>query len=117
MKCFKIDENGDVIFNKNDKKIEIVEGTELIKQRIQTVLGTNKKEWDFNKNEGINFKNIITKNPDIDLIKNEIQEGLRQVDETFILTDFSFYQKNRKAVINFLAVNSKNETVSSTISY
>jgi len=115
LKGFKLDENGDVILNKKD--IDITENSELLKQTVRTVLGTNKNEWDFNKNEGIDFRKIIVKNPDINLIKNEIQEGLKQVDETFILTEFSLNQKGRKAVISFTAVNAENNVVSDTLSY
>jgi len=115
LKGFKLDENGDVVVNK--KGIGIVKDAELLKQTVKTVLGTNKNEWDFNKNEGIDFKKIIVKNPDIDVIKNEIQEGLKQVDDTFILTDFSFTQKGRTAFIKFSAVNSDEVTVDDILEY
>lgn len=115
MKGFKLDDSGDVVIGKMG--IELIEDLELTKQTVRTVLGTNKNEWGFNKNEGIDFRKIIVKNPDIDLIKNEIQEGLRQVDKTFILTEFSLIQKDRNALIRFAAVNSKNEIVSDLLSY
>lgn len=115
MKGFKLDDNGDVIIGK--KGIEIISDSELVKQTVRTVLGTNKNEWSFNKNEGIDFRKIVVKNPDIDLIKNEIQEGLKQVDDTFIITEFYLKQKDRKAVIKFSAVNSRNEIISDILTY
>lgn len=115
MKGFKLDEDGDVIINKKD--IRIIEESELLKQTVATVLKTNKKEWSFNKNEGINFRKIITKNPDIELIKNEIQEGLKQIDDTFILTEFSFTKKERTAFIEFSAINAEKVVVSDVLSY
>lgn len=42
-------------------QIEMVEGAELTCQKIKTVLGTNKGEWFFDEEEGINFKNILGK--------------------------------------------------------
>lgn len=115
MKGFKLNDSGDVVLAKND--IGIVEGSELIRQTVQTVLSTNKNEWSFNNDEGIYFKKIIVKNPDMDLIKNEIVEGLKQVDETFVLTEFSYLVKSRNLLINFSAVNSNGETISSSLSY
>ncbi len=115
MSGFKLDENGDVVLNKNG--INIIGNAELFNQTVKTVLGTNKNEWGFNKNEGIDFKKILVKNPNIDVIKNEIQEGLKQIDETFILTEFSLTGKGRKMFINFTAVNEKNNIVSDILVY
>lgn len=42
-------------------QIEMVEGAELTCQKIKTVLGTNKGEWFFDEEEGINFDNILGK--------------------------------------------------------
>lgn len=42
-------------------QIEMVEGAELTAQKIKTVLGTNKGEWFFDEEEGINFDNILGK--------------------------------------------------------
>lgn len=59
MKGFKIDKNGDVVIEKN--RIQMVEGNELLSQTVHCVLNTNKGEWVFNPNEGINFYNILGK--------------------------------------------------------
>ena len=56
MKGFKLDNNGDVIIQ--NRKIEMTDGNDLIRQTVQTVLGTNKGEWDFNPDEGITFDYI-----------------------------------------------------------
>ena len=39
-------------------EISMVDGDELKAQTIQQVLSTNKGEWMFDENEGIDFKNI-----------------------------------------------------------
>lgn len=51
--------DGDLSIENNE--IEIIEGSELIRQTIQSVLSTNKGEWLFDENEGIDFGNILGK--------------------------------------------------------
>ena len=52
--------DGDLVITNNE--IELVEGDELTVQTIQQVLSTNKGEWIFDSEEGINFDNIFGKN-------------------------------------------------------
>ena len=56
MTGFKLND-GDLVIT-NDE-IELVEGDELTVQTIQQVLSTNKGEWIFDTEEGINFDNIL----------------------------------------------------------
>lgn len=58
MKGFML-ENGDLSITNGE--IDIVEGAELTAQTIQQVLSTNKGEWFFNENEGIDFDVILGK--------------------------------------------------------
>ena len=51
--------NGDLSITNNE--IDIIEGGALKAQTIQQVLSTNKGEWFFNANEGIDFDNILGK--------------------------------------------------------
>ena len=109
---FALDESNDVLIKNN--QIQMINGTELTKQTVQTVIGTNTGEWCLNENEGINFQNILGKhNPDDEIIKNEIEQGLSQVDSSFIITSFSteFDSKLRKLDIVFQAENSEKVTV------
>lgn len=116
MKGFKLDANGDVVI---DKDIEIVEDSELVRQTIQTVIATNKGEWQFNKNEGINFNNILVKNPNYEIIKSEIIDGLSQVDENFELQEFecSLDKKTRKLNVYFSAKKLDETTIFVKYSY
>lgn len=59
MKGFALDANGDLLIKKND--IQMIEGAELTRQTVKTVLSTNKGEWSLNIDEGINFKDILGK--------------------------------------------------------
>lgn len=109
---FALDENNDILINNN--QIQMINGTELVKQTVQTVIGTNTGEWRLNENEGIDFKNILGKHiSDDEVIKNEIEQGLSQVDSSFVITSFSaeFNSKSRKLDIAFQAENSENVTV------
>ena len=111
MKGFALDSNGDVIIEKD--KIKMIDDIELIRQTVQTVLGTNKGEWFLNINEGIDFNNFLGKKKDDEIIKNEILQGLQQVDSSFVLENFScdFDKKNRKLDIYFKAKNSDGKEV------
>ena len=51
--------DGDLVITNNE--IEQVEGDELTVQTIQHVLSTNKGEWLFDTEEGINFDSILGK--------------------------------------------------------
>lgn len=103
MKCFKLNDKGDVIIENN---IQMVDGDELIRQTCQTVLGTNKREWFLNEDEGINFKNILKKKPNFDLIRNEIRKGLLQVDTTFVINEFEWRLHERFLNVSFTATSS-----------
>ena len=54
-----LDESGDVVIQSGD--IQMVNGVELTMQTIKSVLGTQKGEWFFNANEGINLNEILGK--------------------------------------------------------
>lgn len=60
MKGFALDENGDLLIINNE--IVMIHGTDLLRQKVETVLNTNKGEWSLNVEEGINFSNILGKN-------------------------------------------------------
>ena len=53
-----------------------------------------------------------------ELVKSEIQDGLKQVDEMFKLTEFTCYYDslNRHHSVHFTATND-DETVETTVSY
>lgn len=56
---------------------------------------------------------------DEDIIRNEILQGLLQVDSSFVITDFfsEFDSKTRKLSVSFVAQKDNGETVSEVISY
>lgn len=54
-----------------------------------------------------------------DVIRNEILQGLRQVDETFTFSDFyiDFDKSTRKLKVSFSASTESGETVSEVLNY
>lgn len=59
IKGFAVNDKGDVIIESGN--IQMVYGSELTKQTIKTVLGTQKGEWFLNWEEGIDHNNILGK--------------------------------------------------------
>lgn len=108
MKGFQLDTNGDVVVN-ND--ICMVYDNELIRQTVETVLGTKCGEWFLNKEEGLEYDQILIKNPNFDFIRTEIQRGLLQVDESLWITEYDQKLEGRKLTITFTAKNDKEETI------
>lgn len=114
MKGFSTNDVGDVIVNKS---IEMVTDTELLRQKVQRVLGTNKGEWSYDTEEGIDFSVVLRKNPDEDEIRATIEEALVRIDETFVITSFGLIMDGRKANINFEAVNADGVKVAEGYTY
>lgn len=112
MRGFKLDQSGDVVIE--NRQIQLVDGNELLAQTVKTVLGTNTGEWFLEENEGINFRNILIKNPNFDLIRDEIQKGLLQVDSSFVLQKYEYETKGRNLIIHFAATNDSGEEVTGT---
>ena len=109
MKGFMLDENGDILIENG--QIQLVNGDELVRQTVESVLGTNKGEWFLNIEEGINFSNLLGKGKEEDIIKDEILQGLSQVDSSFYLEDFKCEVTKRKLKVKFTAKNEQGETV------
>lgn len=113
MKCFYV-LNGDVAISNND--IALATGIELERQVITAVLGTNKGEWFLNENEGINFRTMLTKNPDYDLIKAEIISGLNQINSDYSLTSFTHeLNSDRNLILTITISKSSGEAIPLTL--
>lgn len=109
MKGFKIDRDGDVVIEHG--VIPMVSDALLTAQKVQTVLGTNQGEWFLNKDEGINFRNILVKNPDYDAIRDEVNNGLFQVDSSFNLDTFEHELEDRTLHVEFTASNGTGQKI------
>lgn len=112
MKGFALDENGDVLIENGE--ISMVVGDSLLQQKVWTVLRTNLGEWFFDWDQGIDFNNLLGKHTSSEeLVRFEVERGLRQVDETFAIVDFTYEvnRQARKATVSFVAQTSSGETV------
>lgn len=91
----------------------MVSDEELIQQKVKKILNTNKKEWFGNLDEGINFKNLLGKNVDEEIVKSEILDGLMQINSSFIITEFemSTDSATRKLTVKFKAETAEGEVL------
>ena len=110
MKGFELS-NGDLSITNNE--IDMIEGAELDVQTIGCVISTNKGEWIYNAEEGIDFDAVLGKHTNADSAKSEIAEGIAQVDETLKIDKFSYSvdKETRESNISFTAKNSNDETL------
>ena len=111
MKGFMLNEKGDVVIENGE--IQFVNDTELIRQTVQRVLGTNKGEWFLDIEQGVTFSNILGKGVKEDIVQNEVLQGLRQVDETFHIEAFScaFDPLKRLLTVKFTARSDSGEII------
>ena len=79
MKGFALDKNGDLIIENNE--IQMIDGAELTRQTVQTVLSTNKGEWSLNVDEGINFRNILGKHKPVSATDNKAGQKDKEIYE------------------------------------
>lgn len=117
MKGFALDDKGDVVIENNE--ISIVVGDELLRQKVLTVLRTNLKEWFFDWEQGIDQTKLLGKYTNEELARYEIENGLRQVDDSFFITEF-VYTANlnaRSATVTFKAQTENGEEVGGDITW
>lgn len=109
MKDLHVNASGDLIISGND--LQFVRDKELTAQKCRLVLATNKGEWLLNPDEGINFRAILVKNPNQDEIIDTVRDGLRQIDDTFEITEYKFETVKRHLILTFKAVNRSGEEI------
>lgn len=117
MTGFALDENGDVLIENNE--ISIVVGDSLLQQKVWTVLRTNLGEWFFDLEQGVDYNNLLGKKTNAELVRYEIERGLAQVDNTFVITEFSYdsEKESRKAWVKFKAQNKSGAEVGGEYSW
>lgn len=107
MKDFQL-EQGDIVIKNKD--IMLISEDDLLRQKIEQVLGTNKGEWEFDEEEGIPFSELLTKQLDEDRVEDAIRSALLQVDETLELEALEIKKEERTAYIQFV-VKKENGTM------
>lgn len=100
--------DGDLLIENNE--IQMVDGEELLRQTAQSIIETNKGEWFTDWDEGIDFSNILGKGVTEEMIIAEIEDGLRQVDETLNITDFDVSINGRTLTVSFSCMSEDSDT-------
>lgn len=114
MRDLAVDKTGDLILKNGD--LQLIKGKDLTVQKVRLILSTNKGEWFLNEEQGIDFRVILTKNPNIEEILNTIQGGLHQVDETLEITEYNVKTENRHLTLTFKAENDSGEELEFDVS-
>lgn len=88
MKDFALDESGDILIESSDIALVYDQQQEI--QKIRQVLGTKLGEWEYDPNEGIDFDALFQKHPDSNRIQETIQNGLRAINDNYVLQECSY---------------------------
>ncbi len=105
MKDFALDENGDILIE--DRDIVSIKDQEQEIQKIRQVLGTRSGEWEYDLNEGIDFDALLLKQPDLQRIRETIQNALREVSEQYTLQTCDYDAQSSILKIRVSAENQK----------
>lgn len=106
--------NGDTVVNKT---IELVEGTEHLRQMLERVIGTNLNEWKYDTLEGIDFGVILCKHPDESEIRSTIDDAINHLDSTLTLTECTLITEGRNAIITFKVTTADGEEIGGAVNY
>lgn len=108
MKSLALNATGDLLIENH--ALQMVDGNELIRQKVQEVINTNKGEWFFDWEQGIDFSNVIGKGVTEESVRLAIEDGLQQVDEGLIISNFTMVQNDRTLTVKFTAITEADET-------
>lgn len=115
MTGLKLNEKNDIEIINGD--IPLVKDLKLEEQTIRTVLGTNKGEWCFNYDEGIDYRQLSGKNVTADMARSQITAGIHQVNSNRNIENFSYSVADRHVVIDFTAREAGGEIISQQAVY
>ena len=111
MKDLMLTNDGELVIQNG--KIPLVSDKELTAQKLRQVWRTHLGEWKYDPDEGIDRYALITKNPNYELIEDNIRSGALQVDETFRLTKFEYTEdENRHTIFRVGLINENAEKIS-----
>lgn len=108
MKSLALDDTGDLLIENN--ALQMVDGNELLRQKVQEVINTNKGEWFFDWEQGIEYEDILGKGVTEETVMFEIENGLKQVDEDMYISAFSMKKSGRTLTVTFTATNETTNT-------
>lgn len=105
MKSFEINETGDLEIRNNN--INMIKGKDEVLQQLRLIFRSNQGEWYFNPEYGLNYDNILSKKPNLDLIRDEIKNGLSQCSKVMSIdyVNVDFDRSSRRLTIDFQATD------------
>ncbi len=101
MKDFALDAQGDIILAARD--IALVQGKEQEIQKIRQILGTKLGEWAFDEKEGIDFAALSQKQPDLQRIRETLQNGLQEINVAYVLQSCHYDVQERTLYVQAAA--------------
>ncbi len=99
MKGFKLTDSGDVQLAQGD--ITLTHGTALLCQSIRQLITTQQGEWWLDEKEGINYRAVLCKNPNIDHLQNQIQRAILTLHDGLHITRFDHAIDGRALTVDF----------------
>lgn len=105
MKCFRLDDKGDVVIDGRD--IALIYDDELLAQKIRQVFLTNYGEWAHNPKEGIKRSIILKKNPSKDEVRSAIRKAIRIVDKTLLMKECTITENRAERSMDIRVVIGK----------
>ena len=101
MKDFRLNSAGDLGLLGAD--LDLVSGTEQKIQTLHQILSTNKGEWKFDPEEGIDHAAFYQKEPIPSRMAEAIQDGMQQTDSNYRLQSFSYSIQNKALTVQVTA--------------
>lgn len=115
MKSWKTNDSGDIIIGRKD--IEQVEGKEEVLEQLRLIFKTNKGEWSFNPDYGLDYSHLIGKDIMEEVVQDEMRSGLVQCSEDLIMRtiDVEINRTTRNMSVQFKAESAEGETFESEV--
>ena len=105
MYTLKLDSDTNDLMFDGQNNLSLVSDENEENQSLRAILSTNKGEWFLNSDIGIDYTLLQVKNPDLDLIKQEIYSAIMQEGRVSSVDslEVSFDSSKRKLSISFSA--------------
>lgn len=115
MKDVLLNKHGDI--KKVNGDFQFISGKDEVIQQIKQILKTNKKEWYFNKNYGVDYQAFQQKKINEDLIKSVVRDGISQCSEDITIEsiEIGYKREYRLLYVEFKAYFSDGERYDNVI--
>jgi hypothetical protein len=92
--------NNDLIFN-DVGEFSLVYNGSLVAQRVRQRLSTHTEEWDFDRELGIDYLNIVMrKDPNLELIRASFLEQINATEGVDEIISFDLDTQDRRLLVN-----------------